>query len=281
MVVRSHFNQASTKTRPERAISVTVPAATNRLSLESPVCDDSSIVRRSSCSAQQPKLLEACDILSTMSKGAVITTDLCQTASPPGVPLLTGSKLWKKQLLYVDRRHLNSIFGSASITTTTKLIELAAYDPDNGFEEAEQKLEEHISVLVRPAEWLRALGLEFALRMNWWNSPIEGLSFTLSCLRLVPDDAPIFQLCSNGDLIAVRELLASGKASVRDMNSKGSTPLHVGVVWLLATLADLLSSVPLAAIVPSSASFSSPPVLTKLHMLTKGPIPMISMSPFP
>ena len=209
---------------------MTVSAATDRLSLQSLATDDSSIVSSPSFPARQSQLLEATDTVTLMTEGEVMQTQICQTGASSSQPLLVGSKIWKKQLICRDAQWMDTIFGSANIVTATRSIENAAREQCVEHQQEEKKLENQFSVLVQPAEWLKRLGVACALRMSLRYSSIEGLSYTLNSLRLVPDDATIFELCWDGNLTSVRELLASGEASVRDTNRLGFTPLHVGMV---------------------------------------------------
>jgi|SRR5450432_1751405 hypothetical protein len=54
-------------------------------------------------------------------------------------------------------------------------------------------------------------------------------------LRLSPvisDDAPIWDLCWNGDIVGMRRLFEAGLASPYDLSLSGVSPLHVGVLVL-------------------------------------------------
>jgi len=77
-----------------------------------------------------------------------------------------------------------------------------------------------------PSHWLMKLGLNCGMEANAFPTP-TGWQFNFNPIRGVPDDSPIFSACRKGNLSAVRFLLTEGKASVRDTNSKGWTPLHV------------------------------------------------------
>jgi len=77
-----------------------------------------------------------------------------------------------------------------------------------------------------PCYWLTKFGLNCGMEANFFTTP-TGWQFNFNPIRAVPDDSPIFSACRKGNLTAVRFLLAEGKASVRDTNSRGWTPLHV------------------------------------------------------
>jgi hypothetical protein len=50
--------------------------------------------------------------------------------------------------------------------------------------------------------------------------------------RIVPNDHEIFRLAREGDIAAVQEMLAIGKAYVSDRsNESGMTPLHVSDIY--------------------------------------------------
>jgi len=77
-----------------------------------------------------------------------------------------------------------------------------------------------------PSYWLTKVGLNYGMEANVFPTP-TGWQFNFNPIRAVPDDSPIFSACRKGNISAVRFLLTEGKASVRDTNSKGWTPLHV------------------------------------------------------
>lgn len=87
--------------------------------------------------------------------------------------------------------------------------------------------EHETSFTVRPAWWLVKVGLTYIPRSILFQSTIKGWKHTLDSFRLVSDDALIFEFCSTGNLSDVQALLARGKASVKDINSRGRTALHV------------------------------------------------------
>ncbi len=77
-----------------------------------------------------------------------------------------------------------------------------------------------------PAPWLMRLGIKFgvnaSISKSYW-----GWKNTLNTFSAVPDDSLIFDFCKTGNIGGVQTLLTRGKASVRDTNSQGWTPLHV------------------------------------------------------
>ncbi|EPE27940.1 Ankyrin repeat-containing protein [Glarea lozoyensis ATCC 20868] len=80
-----------------------------------------------------------------------------------------------------------------------------------------------------PSYWLTKAGLNCGMEANVSTTP-TGWQFNFNPIRAVPDDSPIFSACRKGNLSAVRFLLTEGKASVKDTNSKGWTPLHFAAV---------------------------------------------------
>ena len=87
--------------------------------------------------------------------------------------------------------------------------------------------ESQTSITVRPAAWLMRLGIKYGLHLDFQKCATQGWKYALRSFCPIRDDAPIFQFCSEGNLSAVRYLLSHGKASVRDTDSQGVTPLHV------------------------------------------------------
>lgn len=85
------------------------------------------------------------------------------------------------------------------------------------------------SVIFYPAPWLGRIGLGgHGVEAKLYRSaaPSEW-KFKISAVRAVPDNALIFQMCRQGNIMAVRAMLQGGHASVRDTSPAGWTPLHV------------------------------------------------------
>lgn len=68
--------------------------------------------------------------------------------------------------------------------------------------------------------------------MHYKNHTFSDL-FTHSLVfpRIVPDGSLQFQLCLRRDVIGVRDLLDSRKASVNDIDSEGKTLLHIASMY--------------------------------------------------
>ena len=56
-----------------------------------------------------------------------------------------------------------------------------------------------------------------------------GWKYSLQIFRAVPENAPIFEFCRDGNLAAVRTLLSTGHASPWDRDPEGRTPLFVSL----------------------------------------------------
>lgn len=88
------------------------------------------------------------------------------------------------------------------------------------------------SFRVLPTQWLLKLGFNYAYNFSIHNSSTQGWQWCIKPINLVPDDASIFEFCSEGNLEKVRDLFSRKLASVRDVNSHGLTALHVSRVNL-------------------------------------------------
>ena len=86
------------------------------------------------------------------------------------------------------------------------------------------------SFAFHPALWVIKLGFTYAIRLSLESSYIRGWKCTLEIARPVPDDALLFELCRKGNLAGVKNLLSSGQASVRDVDSLGRTALFVSLL---------------------------------------------------
>ena len=87
--------------------------------------------------------------------------------------------------------------------------------------------------VVRPATWLLRLGFSYGIRLSSIDST-QGWRQTLEPFRPVPDNALIFTLCEDGNIVGVRNLIVQGRASIRDTDSSGWSPLHVSDGYKIA-----------------------------------------------
>lgn len=134
--------------------------------------------------------------------------------------------LWTKRSL--GHFHQSFFFGSLEIKSWLHLLRNdSAGRPPTDYSKA--RFEYHTSVTFRPVEWLVNLGAKYGFHACIINYSAQGWQHNLKIFCPVPDDAPIFQMCSIGNLTAVRDLLSGGYASVRDTDSSGRTPLLVSV----------------------------------------------------
>ena len=103
------------------------------------------------------------------------------------------------------------------------------------------------SIKLLPAGWLLKLGFNCAYNFSVHESSTQGWQFFIKPINLVPDDAPIFGYCEQGNIEMVRDLMSRNLASVQDVDSYGWTALHVSHAAFLYVLAtyestDLLTS---------------------------------------
>jgi len=85
---------------------------------------------------------------------------------------------------------------------------------------------------IYPSWWLVKLGLNrgFDLVVS---KATQGWQHTLKVFYPVPDNSMIFDFVRTGNIEGVKALLANGKASVWDINSREETPLHVNFLIFL------------------------------------------------
>ncbi|EEA25824.1 hypothetical protein PMAA_069170 [Talaromyces marneffei ATCC 18224] len=105
------------------------------------------------------------------------------------------------------------------------------------------------SFIFHPASRLIRMGLKSGLEAMTTSSR-AGWRYNIVPVRSIPDDALVFEFCSQGNVDAVRELFQRGDASVLDVDSDGWMPLpfaaHYGhldlVKFLLLQGADKAAS---------------------------------------
>ena len=123
---------------------------------------------------------------------------------------------------YISR----TFFGSIVTTTRTRSLKSRFVEDDDSDDE-ECQYEQESSFRILPAQWLLKLGFNYAYNFSTHDSSIQGWQWCIKPVNLVPNDAPIFEFCRQGNLEKVRGLLSQNLASVRDVSSWGWTPLHV------------------------------------------------------
>ena len=136
-----------------------------------------------------------------------------------------GSKSWNKQIVSSQSLLKQYFCGSVRIKQVVRSSSLAAIECNKYMEE--DQFEKQTSISINPSAWMRWLGIVCGFHMHLNNSYSHSWKFSLDSFRRVDDDAPIYRLCSEGNLAAVRELLIRGEASAKDTDSRGTTPLHV------------------------------------------------------
>jgi hypothetical protein len=96
-------------------------------------------------------------------------------------------------------------------------------------ESSDDPLIEHSSYYrIRPSWWFIKLGLKRELELSIKKTTC-GWQQKIRLLYPVPDDSLIFDFIRAGDIQGVQSLLYDRKASVWDSNTRGETPLHVGL----------------------------------------------------
>jgi hypothetical protein len=82
--------------------------------------------------------------------------------------------------------------------------------------------DESSTIAFHPVKLLSSMGFSLHSRR------IRGFgSYNIRPLHIVPQDALIFELCREGDLINIQRLFSNGLASPFDTNLNGATALHV------------------------------------------------------
>ncbi|WQF81183.1 Putative fungal domain of STAND protein [Colletotrichum destructivum] len=76
-----------------------------------------------------------------------------------------------------------------------------------------------------PAHWLVWCGVRYGMQLSLLQS-MGGWTRRLEPLRMVRDDALVFKLCREGNIGAIRTLIAKGEASARDITPNWNMPLH-------------------------------------------------------
>ena len=121
---------------------------------------------------------------------------------------------------------IRNLFGTLAISTQTRFLRLKSID-DEALEDEGYQYERESFARILPAQWLLRLGFKYAYSFSTHDSSTRGWQFCMKPINLVPDDASLFEFCRQGSIEKVRVLISRNLASVRDVDSKGRTALHV------------------------------------------------------
>ena len=122
---------------------------------------------------------------------------------------------------------VKTLFGTFRISRKTSILS-SDRSSSHVTSDEEQKYEHKSHFSLVPPSWLVRLGFVRGISARVLQSSLTGPILGLDTLRAVPYDAPIFKLCSLGDVTGVEALLTEGRASVKDVDLHGRTPLYVG-----------------------------------------------------
>ena len=147
--------------------------------------------------------------------------------SHPMRPAPLGELVHVKRTISQEDTVVETLFGTFRISRKTSILSSDCSSSNvTSDEEQEYEHESHFSLV--PPSWLVRLGFVRGISARVLQSSLTGPILGLDTLRAVPYDAPIFELCSLGDVMGVEALLTEGRASVKDVDLYGRTPLYVG-----------------------------------------------------
>ena len=144
---------------------------------------------------------------------------------------------------------MQTFFGTITSFTRTRVSRPGMIVIDDLADE-EYPYEHEESLKFLPAGWLLKLGFNCAYNFSVHDSSTQGWQFAIKSINLVPNDSPIFQYCRLGNTEKVRDLMSRNLASVRDVDSKGQTALHVSHTAFLDIVA-ISDSANLLTLLPS------------------------------
>jgi len=122
---------------------------------------------------------------------------------------------------------ISNIFGKFDVISQTNYVYYGATNDDEIMENEDQ-YGHTTTTHIHPSQWLIKLGLGYRIKVAAKQSS-QGLSHSLQSFNAVPDDSPIFDFCSKGDIKNVQRLLGNREATPWDADSLGRTPLHVSL----------------------------------------------------
>ncbi len=159
-----------------------------------------------------------------------ISTTPTPTPTPTSEQINSRQSDWKTHSVTRKEMKLQNMFCTIYMTSKTTLLK-------SRFGEQQSQYEHETSVTICPSWWLVKLGISYAPRGTLFHSTISGWKHSFNPYRLVPPNALIFEFCENNNLSGVQTLLSRGEASVKDIDYRGRTPLHVSLIIQLNTVA--------------------------------------------
>ena len=131
-----------------------------------------------------------------------------------------------KDTLIIRNFITRTLLGAVGVTTKRRCSRPNT-DDFEALDHERYHYEHERSFWILPAQWLLRLGFNYAYSFSTQDSSARGWQFSIRPINLVPDNAPIFEFSRQGDTEKVRDLISRNLASVRDVDSRGQTALHV------------------------------------------------------
>ena len=163
------------------------------------------------------------DLASNLSKGR---TESCALSHRDETTRRSRQQTSTKGIVSIGGSFTQTLLGAITTTTKTRLLRSRFVD-DDALEYEDVQYEQESSLRILPAQWLLKLGFNYAYNFSTHDSSTQGWQWCIKPINLVPDDAPIFKFCRQGEIEKVRDLISRNLASARDVNSNGYTALHV------------------------------------------------------
>ena len=154
------------------------------------------------------------------------TSDPLVQLRHPMKPAPSGELVHVKRTISQEDRVVETLFGTFRISRKTSILSSDRSSSHVSTKE-EDRYEHESRFSLVPPSWLVRLGFTRIISARVLQSSLKGPILGLDTLRTVPYDAPIFKLCSLGDVDGVEALMTGGKASVKDVDLYGRTPLYV------------------------------------------------------
>ena len=180
----------------------------------------------------------------------LLSRDQCRSIRSPPNPedihsttgsYKTPSRARQRTRTMISGSLTQKFFGTIINNTRTR-VSRPGVIVDDALGDEEYPYEHEDSFRILPAGWLLKLGFNYAYKFSIHDSSTQGWQFFIKPINLVPDDAPIFQYCEQGNIEKIRDLMSRNLASVRDVDSEGQTALHVSHAAFLHVLATYNST---------------------------------------
>lgn len=140
---------------------------------------------------------------------------------------------WKIKIMTQNKMKMKNIFSTIHVAFKSTLSEFRYNNNRNRYQWK-------MSITILSIWWLVKLSIFYVFRISFFNSTINEWKYQLNLCWLMPSNALIFEFCHDNNFADVQILLSRDKASVKNINFRKQTSLHVNQSLILTFQISIL-----------------------------------------